>query len=588
MPVDSPAAVDAPFARPRFIGESGRPLFTWHHVPPPHLRRGAGIVLCPPLAHEYMSAYRSFRVLAERLAAAGFDALRIDYDGTGNSAGDHEDPDRVGAWIHSITCAIAETRKLSHSNMVAIVGLGAGALLALRAAATTGGVTRLVLWNCFPSGRACVRELKAFARLSLQDQADEDSEGSAINVAGHVLRGETVEALASWTLEAITTCPAPDVLLVDRDDRSVDPTLETSLRNLGSHVDRIRLGGTAEMLAPPEVAKVPAQTLDQIMTWFGDWRAASPRTLEQPGTAPSADATIALGDGYRERTVRFGPDDRLFGVLASPLDDTSTAPAIILLSTGVEHTVGPQRLYVPLARRWAARGHVVLRFDLGGIGDSAPPHGGNENICYPGHMLADAREAIAFVRSEAPRRRVIAAGLCSGGWLAFRAAREGLAVDAIVCINPPLYLRDGAAGVRWVTEGRELERYQQSMRDPAKWVKALSGSASYATFTRTAASALARHVALRVSSVLGETLHSGLAKDLCAIADRGIKTLFVFSRGDDGLGFFQLHAQPALRRARVRDAVQHVVVEGAGHSFRPRAAQQTLRELLVDFVAAQT
>ena len=58
----------------------------------------------------------------------------------------------------------------------------------------------------------------------------------------------------------------------------------------------------------------------------------------------------------------------------------------------------------------------------------------------------------------------------------------------------------------------------------------------------------------------------------------------VFSRGDDGLAYFQLHARPALRRAGVRDFVQHVVVEGAGHTFRPRAAQAELRKLLIDFV----
>jgi hypothetical protein len=69
---------------------------------------------------------------------------------------------------------------------------------------------------------------------------------------------------------------------------------------------------------------------------------------------------------------------------------------------------------------------------------------------------------------------------------------------------------------------------------------------------------------------------------------RGIRILFVFSRGDDSLKYFQLHAQPALRRASVRNCIQHVVVEGAGHTFRPRAAQQTLRELLTDFVASQT
>ena len=102
------------------------------------------------------------------------------------------------------------------------------------------------------------------------------------------------------------------------------------------------------------------------------------------------------------------------------------APAIILLNTGCEYHVGPNRLYVPLAREWAARGHLILRYDLGGIGDSAPPPGVEENDVYPAHALDDANQAIALVRKEAPDRRVIVAGICSGAWIAFLAARERL------------------------------------------------------------------------------------------------------------------------------------------------------------------
>jgi alpha/beta superfamily hydrolase len=202
-------------------------------------------------------------------------------------------------------------------------------------------------------------------------------------------------------------------------------------------------------------------------------------------------------------------------------------------------------------------------------------------------MLDDMREAIAFVRREAPQAPVIVAGLCSGGWLAFQAARDGLAVDAIVSVNPPLYLRDGAAGTQWLTEDDEIERYQHSLRDPSKWAKALRGGASYASFVRVTASALARRAAVWVSAALGDALPDGLAKDLRTIAERRIKSLFIFSEGDMGLAYFRLHARPVLRRAKVRNFVRQVVVEGAGHTFRPRSAQQALRRFLIDFVAAQ-
>src|SRR4029077_21192229 len=123
---------------------------------------------------------------------------------------------------------------------------------------------------------------------------------------------------------------------------------------------------------------------------------------------------VAHGAGHHERAVLFGPGDRLFGIFTEPAGAAGTAPSVILLNTGCEYHVGPNRLYVPLAREWATRGHLVLRYDLGGIGDSAPPPGAPDNVAYPGHMLDDAREAIAFVRKEAATDgRVIAAGLCS-------------------------------------------------------------------------------------------------------------------------------------------------------------------------------
>jgi pimeloyl-ACP methyl ester carboxylesterase len=389
-------------------------------------------------------------------------------------------------------------------------------------------------------------------------------------------------------MDAVATAPAEHILLVDRDDRPPDLKLATHLQKVGARVTRIQPKGTAEMLGLPQLATVPEQALEEIISWFRPWLAAlSPPAVRRAHRDPTLE-----GDDYRERLVRFGPGDRLFGVLTAPRpqigEALKVAPSIILFNTGLEYHVGPHRLYVPLARYWAARGHHVLRYDLGGIGESTPPPGAPDNVAYPSHMLDDAQEAIALVKKVAMHGPVIVAGLCSGGWLAFQAARDGLAVEAVVSINPPLYLCDGEAGVRWVEDAHEFDRYQHSMRDPSKWLKALSGGAAYASFVRVSASALRRSVADRVGRVLGGAMPEGLANDLWTIAGRGIRSLFVFSRGDDGLQYFQRHAQPALRRARVRDFVQQLVVEGAGHTFRPRAAQQTLREILIDFVESQS
>ena len=160
-----------------------------------------------------------------------------------------------------------------------------------------------------------------------------------------------------------------------------------------------------------------------------------------------------------------------------------------------------------------------------------------------------------------------------------------LPVDAIVSLNPPLYLRDGSSGRRRLIEYDELGRYQRSLRDPAKWAKAIRGRAAYGTFVRLAAAHLGRKLASRIGTTFAGHPLEGLARDLEGIAEREITSLFVFSRGDGGLDYFRLYASPALRRRKVRERIQHVVMEGAGHTFRPPSAQRALREILVEFVA---
>jgi alpha-beta hydrolase superfamily lysophospholipase len=579
-----------PAAQPRFIGLDERYLFAWHHPARPDVRRGAAVVLCPPLGFDYICVYRTWRILAERLAALGFDAIRFDYDGTGDSAGGPEDPDRPEAWVRSIERVMDEARELTASGAVALLGLRFGATLALHVAAARGGVDRLVLWSPFGSSRGFLRELKAFARLSREDHVPDATEGPDIHAAGYVVTRQTAEALARWNLDTLAVPPAHHVLLVDRDDVSVDAGLGDRLETLGSRVTRFRAAGTCDMLAQPALARVPEDALEAITDWLGDWRPPCARGGAPPAPhseeARATSSRVALGTGHDERAVRFGPGDRLFGIITAPACAAGAAPSIILLNSGCEYHVGPSRLYVPLAREWATRGHLVLRYDLGGVGDSAPPPGAAENDAFPAHALDDLREAIELVGKEAPGRPIIVVGLCSGAWLAFVAARERLPVAAIGCVNPALDLRDGSPANRRLVEHDEIRRYQRSLRDPIKWAKALRGRAAYGSFARIAGAHLSREIADRIWSLFGGHPLDGLARDLAGIAERGITSLFVFSRGDGSLDHFQLYASQALRRRKTRERIRRVVVDGAGHTFRPPAAQRALRELLNDFVSS--
>ncbi len=211
MPTEGATGTAGTVSRPCFLGPTGRYLFAWHHVANVDVRRGAAVVLCPPLGFDYVCVYRSWRILAQQLAALGFDVFRFDFEGTGDSAGDPEDPDRLGAWLLSIERAIGEARAIAGTRHVALVGLRLGATLAVEAAATLGGVSRLVLWSPFRSGRAYLRELSAFARLCPEDNVRQPEADKDIQSAGFVVTGESAAALERLDLDALSNCPAPEV-----------------------------------------------------------------------------------------------------------------------------------------------------------------------------------------------------------------------------------------------------------------------------------------------------------------------------------------------------------------------------------------
>src|SRR5437870_2393270 len=70
--------------RALYLTSQGKPLFAWLHQGPQ--RRNHGVLLCAPAGHEQIHTHRTLRHLADRLADAGFDAVRCDFHDSGDSA----------------------------------------------------------------------------------------------------------------------------------------------------------------------------------------------------------------------------------------------------------------------------------------------------------------------------------------------------------------------------------------------------------------------------------------------------------------------------------------------------------------------
>lgn len=138
-----------------------------------------------------------------------------------------------------------------------------------------------------------------------------------------------------------------------------------------------------------------------------------------------------------ERAVVFGPNQALVGIVATPDHDAAgRTRAVVMANIGLHHRVGPYRLYVDLARRLAARGLVALRFDLSGLGDSAPRQ---DTLSDAERGASDLREAMDWLETRMGVKEFLIVALCSGVDSAHLAAVRDDRVTGAVFIDGYTY-----------------------------------------------------------------------------------------------------------------------------------------------------
>ena len=464
-----------PQAAPFWFGPSRRPLFGWWHRPPDGQAR-ATVVLCPPIGIEGVCAYFTYRTLADRLASSGLAALRFDYDGTGDSAGDGDDPDRVPAWRASVRAAIEVAQELGPTPL-ALVGMRLGALLAATEAAARDDINALVLWDPCTSGRTFMREQRTLHQLGLAVTSSTDG---AVDTPGLRLKADTVSALEELDLRSIFLAASRRLILVDPDR----PTPRW-LRDSRPAVEVIAAAGQSALLDPPR-QETPWATMKAVASWLdGAFSEASPVLVDEVDTESARVACGTAEAVVRERPFIFG-EAALFGIVTESRTPTASRPAVVLIDEGNTPHTGQSRMWVELARRWGADGLTVLRWDNSGNGDSGTWPGQRPHLVRAPEVFDDVRDAARAAAPEDPSN-VIFVGLCSGAYQALEAALD-LRPRGVCLINPAMSFtpaedpvdprrraRQSTRG--WAVRlGRSMARWlgeRRAPHDSQRWVRSL-------------------------------------------------------------------------------------------------------------------
>jgi alpha-beta hydrolase superfamily lysophospholipase len=535
-----PAAGAGPGGRKEAIhfGASGRPLFGFYHPPAEATWRATAVVLCNPLGTDMTRSDRTYRQLAERLAAAGFATLRFDFFGTGDSGGDELTPGLVPGWQDDLRAAIDEVRARSGARSLALVGLRLGATLAGIHAASRDDVDSLVLWSPNVTGAGFVGEVtklhKVYLRMEPHLAAAPPPRERGEEALGFFLPEAMLADLSKLDLREVARRPARRALVLDDGKVAERDALVERLRTLGASPEVQQHPGHKFLATVSHRSVVPTPVLDSIVRWLSDAHPAA-------GGAPRPESStprVAPPSGEQLWVIQEGHP--LFAVLTpgTPAKTAAGRPAIVLLNAGCINRQGPHGLYVRMARRWAALGFDVLRMDLSGIGDSPASPGAQENLTYPPEGLQDILRAM---QALGPSRRFIVAGLCSGGDYAFQLGAQ----DAVGRTPRPQHDIVGA----WLLNPRTFSVLELAAVE--------SGSPP-------------------------TTPVDEVPRRLRAMADRGVQTALVVSKRDPGVLYVDERAREGMRALEGVSHFRRVDLDGSDHSFTPRTMQEKVSEVLTE------
>ena len=451
-----------------YLDVDGTPAFCVLHRPEGP-GRDTAVLFIPPFGWEEVCSYRILREWADRLARDGFPGLRLTLPGCGDSGGGPRDPGRVAAWTSAVSTAARALRVQTGASAVVAIGLGLGGLIACRAVTAGAPIDGLVLWATPARGRELTRQLKAFARLEASQvfaglpDPPPLAEGE-MEVGGFILTPETQAELGAVDLSALELPHGlpRGALLLDRDGISADERLRDALTAQGVTVDTQAGEGYGEMTSHPQQSRVPEAVLTVVTGWLrsGDEgaaprQAADPAAVADPVAVAEAAALQVDGVDVVETPVAlpqaFGD---LSGILTTPREGGSRL-CLVMLNAGAIRRIGPNRMWVEAARRWAARGVTSLRLDVEAIGeaDGAVSPYADDNALYVPELIPQVKAAIAQLADREVADRFVTAGLCAGAYWAMYAGLEDPRVTAALMFN--------SRGIVWDTglsASRDLRR----------------------------------------------------------------------------------------------------------------------------------
>lgn len=204
-----------------YFGESNKKLYGVYHEAEKHNSKNTGIVLCYPFGEEYLRTHRTLKILSDQLSSNGYEVLRFDYYGTGDSYGSLDNEIDLDVWVENIKTAVDELREGANVKSIILMGVLLGANLVLALQEKYSLVEKLIIWNPILDGKNYLNLnyklfhnwIKgSFIKKSLIDKNE---------IFGVIVPNKLKEDILSINLKNIKFSKKSDILLIEGNEYNI-------------------------------------------------------------------------------------------------------------------------------------------------------------------------------------------------------------------------------------------------------------------------------------------------------------------------------------------------------------------------------
>lgn len=284
----------------------------------------------------------------------------------------------------------------------------------------------------------------------------------------------------------------------------------------------------------------------------------------------------------KEHALLLGRDRSLVGILTenggTHFHGNNSSTAVLLLDAGLIHHIGPNRIYVKMARRLAAMGFVVLRFDFSGIGDSGPRR---DKMPATEGMIDEMVQAMDYLERSQGVNRFVCVGLCAGAAAAGQISTVDQRVKKLILINP---LLAGSPGTNLMIHSRYYLKH--ALFNPRSWLKFITMRSSYRDVWRAVRLWIERKI--RPNSFPQREdpgVITRVREFFLTLRSRGVEVLIVYSGGEIGDEYFRKVIGGEYRLMQDSGLLTIRNMDGADHLVTPLACQEELLTMISKWVS---